>query len=579
MIYTINNIAYDYSKFIIRPHWLNVSVNPHVGLPNTKITNTIFNSELTPSHHKKLFTFQSSELLCWSEDLSFLNLTGYFKNVLKALHICWLACINNKRVVFVDQTKTPNILRPELISRNLLKQYTQHSLPRLLEPGLITNNADVKKPKHLMTVPKKNLKTTSNFSKQDTYGNLNRFLKLSTYESPSALKNAINDEHIKAKLGNDEKLTSIYREKKHLNHSFSHISKHLKHHIKAQAVFAMLSTRASMAFVGMQHPGFFSNCKNVFNEHSNLTHLTNSKSAKSVLNSNYLNTIQKLKQVLQFPKLKNATAGSSNSDIIRQMCMLNGNTLQKKKTDLLFNKPNRNTATTSLFRLETRGLQAFKIANDILNLKNTHFPLYNGKNHYGVAEAAQKLRFRFQNRAKKRFKPFLESNLNYYTEHYHKPLKRHNRFVIKFYTKYLQKRFQQNNKVRSPANFNLRFGPLQKSYSTIVNTNLYKQSLHFSRNSWLLKADVIFFIDPQSCNHIVKQAKSLNIPTLGLISCNAIPRSGRPAFRNFCLDDDVHYAILGNPSSAFFVQNILELFIKSVRTLKNSRFKKYSLKF
>ena len=32
--------------------------------------------------------FQTKELLCWTSDLSFFNLRGYFSNILKALQIC-----------------------------------------------------------------------------------------------------------------------------------------------------------------------------------------------------------------------------------------------------------------------------------------------------------------------------------------------------------------------------------------------------------------------------------------------------------------------------------------------------------
>jgi Ribosomal protein S2 len=149
MIYIINNnTAYGYSKFICRPKWL-INLNIRINLFQTDSPLTNFLDILTQTNEFNLKydkdkynvrpnnTFQSAELLCWRSDLQFLNLRAYFSNMLKALHLCWLAARNNKRIVFIDHDITMNHLRSQLVYQSLFKQHKRQIIPRQLESFLI----------------------------------------------------------------------------------------------------------------------------------------------------------------------------------------------------------------------------------------------------------------------------------------------------------------------------------------------------------------------------------------------------------------------------------------------------------
>lgn len=74
--------------------------------------------------------FQTKELLCWTSDLSFFNLRGYFSNILKVLQICRFTVRNNQKILFIkgscssyDQEK---MLSPWLV------QYRRNAVPAKL---------------------------------------------------------------------------------------------------------------------------------------------------------------------------------------------------------------------------------------------------------------------------------------------------------------------------------------------------------------------------------------------------------------------------------------------------------------
>lgn len=584
MIYTINNIAYNYSKFIIRPPNLE-KTSKHV-LNKTFLNNRLQTSLTT---YKQTLTFQSSELLMNSEDLTFLNLKCYFKNILKALHICVLARNNNQRIVFVDINKTPNLLKSDLINKNLLKQYGYDSLPRILEPR------KGKSPRFINKYYKTQKNSIVNIKKNDGYNinnltnfnNLTRFLKVPTSERIQNLKNALYTNEANASIYKVSHLANInsktlikdlspltFESKPKINTP----AKFSKHALKAQAKFSILNSRNCISYACIENPGFFSNSKNVFNVSSNLTHLNNFKTQKASFDSNSQKSMllkkpffkTHLKSLLS-PYLKDVY---SNFELKSKTPYLDSKYSKKNPRGFLpygqkqrFRydhkaKVHKADMFYNFIRLQTKSLQEFKINGDNLNLKRTQFPLYDTK-YPNVLEAAQKLNTNTKlNLGKKRLKPFLEYDLNIKNSYYKNQATMLNPYIVKYYS-------SKNDSKSLNVNFaaldlNLTCQSSQKPCADIIKNHLYKQSLNLSKNAWLAKADVIFFVDPQSCRHIVKQAKLLNIPTLGLISSNLVSTNGRASYRNFCLDDIVHYPILGNPSSLYFVISILELFIKTL---------------
>ncbi len=73
--------------------------------------------------------FQTKELLCWTSDLSFFNLRGYFSNILKALQICRVAARNNRKILFI---KGSNSSYAHSMRLNPWLQNQRQMLPQML---------------------------------------------------------------------------------------------------------------------------------------------------------------------------------------------------------------------------------------------------------------------------------------------------------------------------------------------------------------------------------------------------------------------------------------------------------------
>jgi hypothetical protein len=76
---------------------------------HTSVTYSKFTPRISSLYSRSKFSktisnpFKSKELLCWKEEMPFLNLRTYFENALKAFHVCWKAVRNNKRIAFVNK--------------------------------------------------------------------------------------------------------------------------------------------------------------------------------------------------------------------------------------------------------------------------------------------------------------------------------------------------------------------------------------------------------------------------------------------------------------------------------------------
>ena len=92
----------------------------NVSATSSKAINTSF---------KKVYRhlFQTKELLCWTSDLSFFNLRGYFSNILKVLQICRFAVRNNKKILFI-KSSSPSYGQGKVLSPWLV-QYKRNTIP------------------------------------------------------------------------------------------------------------------------------------------------------------------------------------------------------------------------------------------------------------------------------------------------------------------------------------------------------------------------------------------------------------------------------------------------------------------
>jgi hypothetical protein len=159
-----NNTTYNYSYYATRPKWLveallkkslkefrTNSLCLRKSFPIHKITYAgcfattqagqlrayqlksgvpaVGSKMIKTSPKKKIYRhlFQTKELLCWTSDLSFFNLRGYFLNILKVLQICRFAVRNNKKILFIKGSHSSygqgKLLNPWLL------QYGRNTVP------------------------------------------------------------------------------------------------------------------------------------------------------------------------------------------------------------------------------------------------------------------------------------------------------------------------------------------------------------------------------------------------------------------------------------------------------------------
>lgn len=91
--------------------------------------------------------FLSNELLIQREELNLLSLQGYFLNMLKAMHLCWLIVRNNQRLVIIsDQSQQ----KTHGLATRLAKHLTRRdSLPELIRRHRFKHKRRIRKKKRL----------------------------------------------------------------------------------------------------------------------------------------------------------------------------------------------------------------------------------------------------------------------------------------------------------------------------------------------------------------------------------------------------------------------------------------------
>jgi hypothetical protein len=134
---------------------------------------------------------------------------------------------------------------------------------------------------------------------------------------------------------------------------------------------------------------------------------------------------------------------------------------------------------------------------------------------------------------------------------------------------------QKNQRNRTLPQKKQRLRPLSfyKYYKTIIALNHLNQYKMFAKTPFVNNqlADIVFFINPEKTQHLVNQANSLKIPTVGIVSGNMAISSnqGHQGYNNFRLKESVYYPILGNPASSFFTRAIISLIVTFLRVEKS----------
>lgn len=541
-----NNTTYTYSKFNNRPKWL---IN-HGGIINSLLYNLLNVTHGDVVDKQNIITalsnsFQSTELLCKRNDLQFLNLRGYFSNLLKALHLCWLAARNNKRIFFIDRAYSiASNNRSQLIVQSLSKQRKRQSIPRRLISFSPLNQGS----KHLTSHSIQDCaKLSKHIKKQKqvlVHKNNFNFSELLDLFSKNITnihlnKNAAPIAALKVNMAVNNEKTGFS----------SNRMSNTKYQIKLRAKIAQQVSRQTCFFANASSPSFLSTNKNAFNA-SMLTHLD------------------------QF--VQNATIARNYGHQLKEQIIFN-TSKQKKLINI-----NKNNLNVYLLHLKTKPLKLYSIAYENVNIKNSCLPFFNGIDFSNISDLVNTSLLKKPSRVANTY--FLESsNINSFYQVKSKLKEETLRKVIdpKIGSKFLNhfykcssspnvKKMPEKN-WKTQKNLVFKLNTLQKYYNSLVQMNNYEQSLNFVKNPWLIQADIIFFVDPEKNGSMVEQAKRLNIPTIGVISGATSNRFGRQGFRNYNFDNSVNYPIIGNSGSFFFTRMLLDVFIKTIQVATKNK--------
>ena len=379
MLYTINNnTAYEYSKFIHRPKWWlhlempikHKQLNPNFVMPlkgtQELSKDYMFGTNLKPFWNNTQNFFQTCELLCKRHDLQFLNLRAYFSNVLKALHLCWCAARNNKKIVFINhQGSISSNFKLNLVKRCLIAQHQRQTVPQTLEQFVniqsVTPTSERCKPNLSKTAQAKhsaadNKEITTRNLYSNSRGTFHRLFNLfdlsapdhkstDSHNSSTAVSSHLNQNvqrpctvghnlatfaKKQSKGATDEashKLNVQTHKNLQINdlelvtskqqHTLTNSTLYTKYLIKLQASCALLLGRQTGYCYNANNPAFLGNTDSLLKHVDYLQHLDNSRTVKHI---DYYASLkeQAINQVLMNPSSNEENIpGDTEDDLLR----------------------------------------------------------------------------------------------------------------------------------------------------------------------------------------------------------------------------------------------------------------------
>lgn len=571
MIFTLNHhTSYCYNKFTCRPSYIialppglkntndNVSILRYawktnsrsnvdtlvyqMALPHTSIkrnankstlyaclnihnqSNTAYSPHQKANHYtvvqRQNSFFESKPLLCWKNDLAYYNLRIYFLNTLKALHLCWWAAKNNKKIAFIGVNGD---LLNQASSSCLTSWFKSKSLTRNSIPKLRSSlNKNRFKTLSATGVRGKRLYLKSSYAAQLRKGSFSRKL----FQSYALWLNAF-------------KPTSFLSEKQaSLKTKFNDKVNNAKGYVLLPKMIKAYAQCESFFF----HSGDarLSNPDQALKAASSHLLCLRKPDLEKRLTSNWAQLAHRLGQLgLKAPH----TEFDGQFTPAKVYPELN----TKAKSDLTFYDPfaKINISKRRFWRNPSHAKCMAREQTEIIKF------LFSKQNQNKLVWFKRK----------QRIKPYLQ------------PVEKtfRGRFVLNHRNKIA---FQRHNVLfrgqkRNFKPYNRRFKQkiFKKNFYKPYYNNMLQRIEFYDRASFVInpnlkQADVLFFIHPDKTPGMVTMARNLRIATIGLV-CGLKPKN-KSRLKQAHLADGVNYPIVGNADNNFFVLLLLRTFLRVI---------------
>ena len=600
MIHTVNHhTAYSYSKFTCRaPNLVKIKSKNPLGLNSAdqddktpRLTElqscksqisagqkqTSSTSAVHGHHNGQEYNFfKAKPLLCWRSDLAFFNLRYYFLNCFKALHLCWNASRNNKRIAFVGANG--NLLdMADLASyghdfKN--KGLTRDVLPRLKGTFL----QPLQKTKASIGNRFKSNKTARAMPKiipQKVHGTLKprQAYGLAPLRLLSKYLQACPDHNSNFKKHSRYDARPPAGEKSYQSQIQNKI------HYRLQGKLGLAGARRPALLYNDTSTGFFSNpelsCPSLWNHflalvHKNTPQIRRNVAGKHVFGFQTYNLRFPLDGIVpnvgETYVLKRPSPGSQS----RKTLFERGG--GKKKTNVYISPRYRNLCVQALFKLcfgsssapKTKGIAArIKIQNKKQSKQTQCLKFLFTKRHARTKPGSNSLgSIGHTVHNNKRNTPYVirpslrGSHLGSKIYKARPRLQRSQKWSLYapkgvvsniVYSRHFYKRY-----IAPRRNFKKR-----KYHASFLRVSYGHDFKKFATNSNLKQADAIFFTHPDKTAALTSQARRLRLPTIGLVS-------GLKHNQHNIQKDSVDYPILGNPNNSFFVFMVLRMFLNVI---------------
>lgn len=500
--------------------------------------------------------FKTKPLLCWRSDLAYFNLRWYFLNTFKALHLCWNAVKNNKRIAFVG------------VDSDRLTFATNRTCRRLEQTTAFYRDV----------VPR--LKQRTKRHKKQRYNRLTltKTTFISRFDNPIKDKKPSYNHNLNARFSLDVRLYGLTRlirachglRSHHAEPKQPRLGPLLKQQHRLQSLCAQTFVKLPVVAYPTAGTGFLSNpahpLKAVFNHFA--TACTNLK--PSDLNQHLKCIPGALRShaavakycILQFnhigltPNISFQYYDSHtyklkpikphlNEALLNEVCQ---GTSSGGASGKFLREPVKQASTLCLG--QTSGTYSTN-DNQTLSVANLRHFVYKSR----LCQAHMKALV--------------------VPSYSAKGLVKDQKWVSCVKPRRMPVGFSSKSKSPLFSSYGQRSSGRRQTWHKNNNVAKYMMSAelkgfqNWAVNPHLKQAGVIFFANPDKYTALAAQAKRLRIPTIGLVS-GLQHQNQYGSKKHLKQNDSVDYPILGNPDNSFFVLIIVRMFMSVVRKAASS---------
>lgn len=483
--------------------------------------------------------FKARPLLCWHNDLAYYNLRLYFLNTLRALHVCWSAVRNNKKIGFVGVSG--DLLNQAscacLTSWFKTQSLTRDSLPRIrADYSRVGKNADEanlhltqeKKPKSLKTKRKNSMFLRNRRQNHFIFYNYGLWINM-FQRTMQCYKTAFMPSVSPAQP------------------SANALSKGVPNDISKRTKAYVLMAKLMKAYQESDY---------VFFKASNVARLSNPNQAVKTASSHLL--------MLKSQGLQRRSQ-SSWSQLTYRFGQV-GLKAPVQDFDLNFAPARSHFETNTNIKSTLKNYDTFYNLRVRPRARHTH----QKKVSYAVNAHAQVIHFLFACRVTSDSKAS-KSNQALNKSAYETKKKYRGCYVLNYRN---QKRIQngqflfRNLRHGSKPTFRRRLSYAPR-YTKMLQRVEFYDITQFAINANLKQADVLFFLHPDKAYGMVRNAKNLRIATIGIVS--GLKSKVKSHLKHNYMTDDVNYPIVGNPDNNFFILHMLRTFMQVIRKANANR--------